>query len=46
MTDILGTPYSLSTRAIIGSNNRAVHEDIREILVKAEATRPDSTPKL
>lgn len=45
MTDILGSPYSLSTRAIIGSN-KLVHEDIREVLVGAEATRPDATPQL
>lgn len=45
MTDILGSPYSLSTRAIIGSN-KLVHEDIREVLVAAEATRPDATPQL
>ncbi|CAN0500126.1 unnamed protein product, partial [Ectocarpus sp. 12 AP-2014] len=34
MTDILGGPYSLSTRAIIGSN-KLVHEEIRHILVEA-----------
>lgn len=45
MTDILGSPYCLSTRAIIGSN-KLVHESIREVLVQAEATRPDSTPQL
>ncbi|CAM9955440.1 unnamed protein product, partial [Hapterophycus canaliculatus] len=45
MTDILGSPYSLSTRAIIGSN-KLVHEHIREVLVGAEATRPDATPQL
>ncbi|CAN0369874.1 unnamed protein product [Ectocarpus sp. 6 AP-2014] len=45
MTDILGGPYSLSTRAIIGSN-KLVHEEIRHILVEAKATRPDSTPQL
>eukprot|EP00903_Cladosiphon_okamuranus_P016584 g15298.t1 len=45
MSDILGDPYSLSTRAIIGSN-RLVHEDVRQILVEADATRPDSTPQL
>lgn len=45
MSDILGDPYSLSTRAIIGSN-RLVHEDVRQILVEADATRPDTTPQL
>lgn len=45
MSDILGDPYYLSTRAIIGSN-RLVHEDVRLILVEAGATRPDSTPQL
>lgn len=42
MTDIDGSPYTVSTRAIIGSNKPLVHEGIREILVKAGATRPDS----
>ena len=45
MSDILGDPYCLSTRAIIGSN-KLVHEDVRLILVEADATRPDSTPQL
>eukprot|EP00904_Undaria_pinnatifida_P013326 jgi/Undpi1/9123/HiC_scaffold_26.g11581.m1 len=42
MSDIDGSPYSVSTRAIIGSN-RLVHEGIRKILVEAKATRPDAT---
>lgn len=45
MTDIDGSPYTVSTRAIIGSN-KLVHEGVREILIKAGATRPDSTPQL
>lgn len=45
MTDIDGSPYCLSTRAIIGSN-KLVHEDIRDILVQAGASRPDVTPQL
>lgn len=45
MTDIDGSPYSVSTRAIIGSN-KLVHGEIREVLVQAKATRPDTTPQL
>lgn len=46
VSDIDGSPYCLSTRAIIGSNNKLVHEDIRQILVEAGATRPDLTAQL
>ncbi|CAM9635076.1 unnamed protein product [Ascophyllum nodosum] len=45
MTDIDGSPYTISTRAVIGSN-KFVHNRIREILVKAGASRPDATSQL
>lgn len=45
VTDIDGTPYGLSTRAIIGSN-KLVHEEVRNVLVQAGSTRPDMTPQL
>ncbi|CAN0004548.1 unnamed protein product [Discosporangium mesarthrocarpum] len=44
MTDIeMGTPYSISTRSIIGSNGM-IHDDIRRILVSADAIWPDKAP--
>ncbi|KAG5182459.1 L-galactose-1-phosphate phosphatase [Tribonema minus] len=45
MTHCNGTPYSLTTRSILGSNGRA-HKEMVDILVAAEAAELDTEPRI